>query len=230
MRSQNISAPLLAAALACALSLAACGGDPAANENSTRPRAGATVTAATPAATAGATPSATAEAAASPTATPSPGEAAPEQGERSEEDFRGTVGAVEKEGGGAAPALLRVVRTASREKFDRVVFEFEGARLPGYHVEYVDRPVRQCGSGEVVPVAGDAWLRVRLTPANAHTEAGEATVKDRNRRLNYPNLKELKSLCDFEAEVEWVLGLASPNRYRVLELTNPARLVIDVKK
>jgi hypothetical protein len=230
MRNQNISARLLAAALACALSLAACGGDPAANENSTRPRAEATATAATPAATVEATPAATAEAAASPTATPSPGEAAPEPGEHQEEDFRGTVGAVEKEGGGVAPALLRVVRTASREKFDRVVFEFEGARLPGYHVEYVDRPVRQCGSGEVVPVAGDAWLRVRLTPANAHTEAGEATVKDRARRLNYPNLKELKSLCDFEAEVEWVLGLASPNRYRVLELTNPARLVIDVKK
>nr|MDQ3805703.1 hypothetical protein [Acidobacteriota bacterium] len=162
-------------------------------------------------------------------ASPGRGGDAPGQGEHSEEDFRGTVAAVEREGDGA-PALLRVVRTASREKFDRVVFEFEGARLPGYHVEYVDRPVRQCGSGEVVPVAGDAWLRVRLTPANAHTEAGQPTVKDRARRLNYPNLKELKALCDFEAEVEWVLGLASPNRYRVLELTNPARLVIDVKK
>ena len=25
-------------------------------------------------------------------------------------------------------------------------------------------------------------------------------------------------------EVEWVLGVSSPNRYRVMELTNPARL------
>ncbi|HEV3471487.1 MAG TPA: hypothetical protein VG148_19325 [Pyrinomonadaceae bacterium] len=162
-------------------------------------------------------------------ATPRPGGGAAETGEHSEEDFRGTAGAVEKESGGE-PALLRAVRTASREKFERVVFEFEGAGLPGYRVEYVDRPVRQCGSGEAVPVAGDAWLRVRLTPANAHTEAGRPTVRDRARRLAYPNLKELKLLCDFEAEVEWVLGLASPNRYRVLELTNPARLVIDVKK
>ncbi|HWS55304.1 MAG TPA: hypothetical protein VN228_14300, partial [Pyrinomonadaceae bacterium] len=170
----------------------------------------------------------TPEAAASPSATPA-GEATPEPGDHAEQDFRGTVASVEKEGGGE-PALLRAVRTASHEKFDRVVFEFAGARPPGYRVEYVDRPVRQCGSGEAVPVAGDAWLRVRLTPSNAHTEAGEATVKDRARRLAYPNLKELKILCDFEAEVEWVLGLASPNRYRVLELTNPARLVVDVRK
>jgi hypothetical protein len=150
-------------------------------------------------------------------------------GEEQSADFRGTVGKTEKRGG-VAPALLRAVRTARRGGYERVVFEFAGRRLPGYSVEYVDRPVGQCGSGEVVPVAGDAWLRVRLIPANAHTDAGEATVRDRDRRLNYPNLKELKILCDFEAEVEWVMGLAAPTRYRVLELKNPARLVIDVKK
>lgn len=185
-------------------------------------------TATTPAATPAATPAGTAP---SPAASPAAETAAPadEQAGRAAEDFAGTVGKTEKEGGGA-PALLRAVRTASREGFERVVFEFAGARVPGYRVEYVDRPVRQCGSGEPVPVAGDAWLRVRLAPANAHTEAGEATVQDRARRLDYPNLKELKILCDFEAEVEWVLGLASPARYRVLELTSPARLVIDVKK
>lgn len=226
----NVSARLLSAALACALSQAACGGDRAANLPEVGSRANTNAAAATPAATAGATPAATAEPAASPAATPSPGAATPEPGDHSEQDFRGTAGMVEKEAPGAAPALLRAVRTASHERFDRVVFEFAGARPPGYRVEYVDRPVRQCGSGEAVPVAGDAWLRVRLTPANAHTEAGEATVTDRDRRLGYTNLKELKILCDFEAEVEWVLGLASPNRYRVLELTNPARLVVDVRK
>jgi len=42
-------------------------------------------------------------------------------------------------------------------------------------------------------------------------------------------VKELISTCDFEAEVEWVAGVASPNRYRVLELRNPTRLVVDIK-
>jgi hypothetical protein len=69
---------------------------------------------------------------------------------------------------------------------------------------------------------------VSLQPANAHTESGQPTA--RNAQLNPDSklLKDLKLICDFEAEVQWVVGLSSPNRYRVLELTNPARLVVDI--
>lgn len=159
-----------------------------------------------------------------------PDEAVTEGGGSQRPEFEGTAGIIERKAGGAGVAILRAVRTAAHPSFDRVVFEFEEGVLPGYHVEYIDRPVRQCGSGKVVPLAGDGWLRIRLEPARAHTEQGEATITDRERRPNHPNLKELKLVCDFEAQVEWVLGLGSPNRYRVLELRNPARLVVDVRR
>jgi hypothetical protein len=35
--------------------------------------------------------------------------------------------------------------------------------------------------------------------------------------------------CDFEAKVSFVLGLNSKKPYRVVELQNPTRLIIDVK-
>ena len=140
-----------------------------------------------------------------------------------------TAGTVEKLKPGLAPAILGKIRTGRHESFDRVVFEFRGSTVPGYHVEYIDRPVRACGSGDVVKVAGDGWLSVRLTPAQAHTDAGKPTIGYRERRLRLPVLRELQSTCDFEGEVEWVLGVSSPNRYRVMELSNPARLVIDLK-
>lgn len=140
-----------------------------------------------------------------------------------------TVGAIEKRRPGLAPATLGKIRTGRHKGFDRVVFEFRGSAVPGYHVEYIDRPVRACGSGDVVRVAGDGWLSVRLTPAQAHTDAGRPTIGYRERTLRLPVLKELQSTCDFEGEVEWVLGVSSPNRYRVMELANPARLVIDIK-
>lgn len=143
--------------------------------------------------------------------------------------FEGTAGATEKQRPEAGVAILRSVRAASQDGFDRVVFEFEGSAVPGYRVEYVDRPVLQCGSGEPVEVAGDGWLQVRLTPAQAHTEAGEPTVPDRERRPGLPVLQELQSTCDFEADVTWVLGVAAPNRYRVQELSAPARLIVDVR-
>lgn len=139
-----------------------------------------------------------------------------------------TAGIVDREASGGGVAVLRGVRTGQHADFDRVVFEFEGER-PGYHVEYVDRPVRACGSGDVVEVAGDGWLEVRMEPASAHTDAGEPTIPFRERRLSYPVLLELQITCDFEATVTWVLGVGSPNRYQVMELTDPTRLVINVR-
>jgi hypothetical protein len=156
------------------------------------------------------------------------GFAAPEPGESPSAEFKGTIGLSEKKRAGAEPALLRVVRTGKHESFDRVVFEFEGSAIPGYHIEYVDKPVRDCGQGAVVPISGDGFLLIRMQPSNAHTEAGVPSVTARQQSPKLPILKELKLICDFEADVQWILGVSSPNRYRVLELTNPARLVVDI--
>lgn len=142
--------------------------------------------------------------------------------------FQGSLETVEAQRPGSPPAILRDVRAASQQGFDRVVFEFEGSAVPGYRVGYVDSAV-QCGSGAPVEVAGAALLQVRLDPAQAHTEAGEATVGERERRPGLPVVQEMESICDFEADVTWVLGLAARSRFRVQELAGPARLVIDIE-
>lgn len=139
-----------------------------------------------------------------------------------------TAGIVDRPQLNAPAALLVAVRNGTRDGFDRVVFEFK-ERVPGYHIEYIDQPVRQCGSGNVTPMAGDGWLEVRMFLANAHTEAGLSTVAERERAPNLPVLSELELTCDFEAVVTWVLGVESPNRYRVRELSNPPRIVVDVQ-
>jgi hypothetical protein len=157
------------------------------------------------------------------------GFARPEVGDTSSEVFEGTAGIVEKKRLKVHPVELTDVRSGRHETFDRVVLEFNGREVPGYHIEYVDRPVRQCGSGNVVPLAGDAWLSIQVSPANAHDENGRPTIVERERKLSLPVIKELKLICDFEAEVEWVLGVTKPNKYRVLELSNPSRLVVDIK-
>jgi hypothetical protein len=164
---------------------------------------------------------------AAPVRTESSGGAAPAETPAA---FAGTLDAVESKGPEAPPVVvLRDVRTASQEGFDRIVFEFEGSALPGYRVEYVAPPAVQCGSGKPVEIAGAALLQVRLSPAQAHTEAGEATVRERERRPGLPVLQEMESVCDFEADVTWVLGVAARNRFRVQEFPGPARLVIDIQ-
>jgi hypothetical protein len=151
-----------------------------------------------------------------------------ERGDTSPAEFEGTTAATEKKRADAQPAVLREVRTGLNTNFDRIVFEFEGKAMPGYRIEYVDKPAT-CGEGSPVTLAGKARLSITLSPAQAHTEAGEATIKDRERKLSLKVLKELKLTCDFEADVTWVSGLAASKPYRVLELENPSRLVVDVK-
>lgn len=135
-------------------------------------------------------------------------------------------------------ALLRSARASTDAGFDRLVFEFSsesaggegwGDSLPGYVVEYATRPIRRCGSGEEVSLAGTSRLVVRFQPARAHDDRGTPTIAGREWVPRLPVVQELKLVCDFEGQVEWAIGLASSRRFRVLELSQPARVVVDVR-
>ncbi len=43
-----------------------------------------------------------------------------------------------------------------------------------------------------------------------------------------PIVRQVERTCDFEGVVSYVLGTASPNRYRILELKAPARIAVDI--
>jgi hypothetical protein len=162
-----------------------------------------------------------------PVARPSSSERWPAKAGESGREF--TAGIVDFRPPPREIALLTDVRAARHGGFDRIVFELGSGSAPGYHLEYIDRPVRQCGSGEATPVAGDAWLEIRFEPANAHTPSGTPTIAKRNQTVELEVVKELEQTCDFEAVVVWVIGVKRPNRYRVLTLDDPLRLVVDVK-
>lgn len=128
----------------------------------------------------------------------------------------------------AKPPVLRAVRSASQPGYDRVTFEFNSAGLPAWRAEYVDRPVVECGSGEPVRIAGNAWLQISFSGAQAHSEKGESTSGPRRRKLSQPIARELARTCDFEGEVIYVIGVAKPNAYTARTMSAPSRLVIDV--
>jgi hypothetical protein len=140
-----------------------------------------------------------------------------------------TAGVVDLAPGPGGVATLVSLRAARHAGYDRVVWELSGS-APGVHVEYVDRPVRQCGSGAPVPLPGDAWLEVRLEPARAHTEEGRPTIAERRRTAGLPIVLEMVQTCDFEAVVTWVLAVSSPEPFRVTRLASPPRVVVDIRR
>jgi hypothetical protein len=131
----------------------------------------------------------------------------------------------------AGTVALRDVRVGEHSGFDRVVFEFDAPDLPRHQIGYATPPIRECGSGTPIAVGGDRWISVRFEPARAHEFVGEAarpTVENRNRTMQFGTLRQLVLTCDFEGQVEWVMGVTTQHRYRVLELSEPSRLVVDL--
>lgn len=148
---------------------------------------------------------------------------------RSIDVFEWTTAPVDLQRANQDPVVLRNVRTEQQQRFDRLVFEFANAALPGYRIAYADGPARECGTGNVVAVEGATTLLVRLSPAQAHTEDGTVTIRAARQRLELPVLRDMHLLCDFEGEVAWAFGVGARNGYRVSEFSDPARVVIDVQ-
>ena len=120
---------------------------------------------------------------------------------------------------------MRVTKNAS---FDRVVFEFRET-VPGYRIEYVNRPARDCESGQIRRVDGSGRLEVQLFPAQAHAEEGEPAFRARELKPALSVVRELERTCDRNGVLTWVVGTKAVNRYRAYELTAPPRLVVQIE-
>ena len=129
-------------------------------------------------------------------------------------------------------ALLTNVRAASHPGFDRVVFQFRNG-LPGYDVRYVRKPVRQDGSGRIVPVAGAHVVQIRMENAlDADlTKSTAPLTYEGPRRFSpaTPQLVELVTTGAFEGVLTWAAGLRDRVGFRVTTLKAPPRIVIDFR-
>jgi hypothetical protein len=125
--------------------------------------------------------------------------------------------------------MLVAIRTGSHDGYDRVVLEFRND-LPSWRVGYVDQVTSE--SGATVPLEGEAWLFVQVDPAWAHdqnTPPYEATYTGpRLLTPDYPMLRQVRWVDEFEGHLTFGLGLARRAGFRVLELREPSRLAIDV--
>lgn len=128
----------------------------------------------------------------------------------------------------ATPGLATIValRAAHHPGYDRVVLEFDSAKVPTSAVRYVRRLVHD-GSGRVVSVPGKAILQIEVRDARAHDDKGRSTVR-LNRTFGLPVVLATRSAGDFEGVVTLGVGLTRKAVFQVTQLRKPARLVVDV--
>ncbi|MFD4182292.1 hypothetical protein [Rhodococcus sp. NPDC058514] len=65
------------------------------------------------------------------------------------------------------------LRVGAHDGFDRVVYELGGIGVPGWAVRYVDLAVQE-GSGDVIPISGNAILEVLITGSGYPFDTGVA--------------------------------------------------------
>jgi hypothetical protein len=121
---------------------------------------------------------------------------------------------------------LTTLRAGRHAGYDRVVFQLDGP-IPYYSVRYVP-VVHLDGSGEPLRLRGAAFLEVVIR-APTHDEHYRPVLTPTRLRPDFPALREVNAPGSFEGQTTAGIGVSYRAPFRILELANPTRIVIDLK-
>jgi hypothetical protein len=118
------------------------------------------------------------------------------------------------------------VRAGSQTGYDRFVADLGQSPLQRYEIR--TQPTSRFTldpRGEVVTLNGARGVLVILYGASNH----DSFVGTTDVRTGLPTIEEARLVGDFEGMVSWGLGVNGPGFVRVMTLTSPNRLVVDVQ-
>jgi len=141
-------------------------------------------------------------------------------------DDLGPFTCTDKAGGVAgARGTVSSIRFAHHDGYDRLVIGFATSNtMPEYRLtQQSSATFSQDASGRSVALQGSAGIRAVLR--NSDIVDGAPT----DQKAGLPELREVANIGNFERVVSYGIGLNDAACFRVLELTSPTRLVIDVQ-
>ena len=147
--------------------------------------------------------------------------------------FNGTTATQQGPMNGTPDGRLVDVRVGAHPGFTRVVWEMDGnLGTPLYIVAYEPGPFENM-AGPVAAPAGNAFLKVIFTPGIRWdlTDPGNIIRTYLGSELitvNSGSVREVMFLEDFEANMEWIIGLTGQKPFHAFTMENPTRLVIDI--
>jgi peptidoglycan hydrolase-like protein with peptidoglycan-binding domain len=128
-----------------------------------------------------------------------------------------------------AEATLRRIRAARHDGYDRVVFEFYGGR-PAYNIHYA-AVARQGGSGRPIATSAVTALQIDLQARTVFLDdpGFPRSFSPSSLTPKLPTLRTVRYGGQFEGQSTFGAGVRGRTGFRVIELANPTRIVIDVR-
>lgn len=125
---------------------------------------------------------------------------------------------------------VRVGTASGYDRYDRFVIEFDGP-VPAFTVSSQDSSAfMQDATGAMLQLQGSSGVKVVVRGASGTDLSGKQTFAGpTDLKPGGPVLKEARQTGDFERVFSWGLGLSQPACLRVLTLTGPDRLVVDIE-
>jgi hypothetical protein len=139
--------------------------------------------------------------------------------------------------GGDGVPVLREVRIARHDTFDRVVFELSGTTAPQATIDgpRANGPGAVTGdpSGEPVAVDGAQVLTIAMSPAIATYAASNPSGPLYSGPTSFSpgdtvNVVHVVEIGDFESVLSWAVGIRVTVTPQVSVLTGPTRIVVDI--
>jgi len=124
-----------------------------------------------------------------------------------------------------ASGTVTDIRFAHHDGYDRLVIGFATANsMPQYQLtRQSSATFARDASSQPVTLEGSAGIRAVLQ----NSDVTNGVLTDAKPRL--PEIREIANIGNFERVVSYGVGLKTAACYRVLELSGPTRLVIDVQ-
>ncbi|HUR73615.1 MAG TPA: hypothetical protein VMZ00_05025 [Sporichthya sp.] len=144
----------------------------------------------------------------------------------------GLVGVVQTAGAAARTAQVMDLRVGGHSNFDRVVIDYKGKK-PAVRVSLVNN-LYSCGKGDKLSIPGSKILQIDLTPAQAHNQRGQDVYSGpgqfSTKTYSLSTIKGVRMACDFEGHVTFGIGVKDLKSYTVSQLSDPKRVVLDLKR
>ena len=123
--------------------------------------------------------------------------------------------------------LVTAIRAGANKGFDRLVFEFKG-ELPSYQIQFERGPSFENTAERKIRVRGRYFITINLQMLpypDIHSKYANLRMPVSTRGMKTFN--QMKEIEWFEGVRFFAIGLDARRPFRVIELKNPGRLVID---